>query len=144
MDARPINCVWVIDDDPLQVLLMNRLLTAAQLVRTIKFFSGAKAAIDTLNECKGKPDELPNLIFLDLIMSKGDGWEFLEHYKKSKGKSSFSCNIIVISFQQEDECQKIHEYPDVFGFLPKPVNKKQFDEIMSSVLAGGDDKNPSY
>jgi CheY-like chemotaxis protein len=134
MQTKPINCVWVVDDDPLQVLILNRLLTAHQAVGKTKFFSGSKSAIDALANSKIKPDDFPDLIFLDLIMVKGDGWEFLEYFKKSKGKFSRHPRIVVISSANDEYLRKLKQYPDASEFLSKPIDKKEFEDLIENML----------
>jgi CheY-like chemotaxis protein len=133
MQTKPISCVWVVDDDPLQVLILNRLLGAHQAVGKTKFFSGAKSAIENLGS-KLKPEEQPELIFLDLIMMRGDGWDFLEFYKKSKSKLVRQANIVVISSPNEENLKKLKQYPDVTEFLSKPIDKKEFEDLMANML----------
>jgi CheY-like chemotaxis protein len=134
MDTKPISCAWVVDDDPLQVLILNRLLTTHQAVKTTKFFSGAKSAIEALVSIKNKPEELPDLVFLDLIMVKGDGWDFLDFYKKTKSKLARQGKIIIVSSSNEESRKKVKQYPDVVDFLSKPVDKKEFEDLMESLL----------
>jgi response regulator of citrate/malate metabolism len=134
MDAKPISSVWIIDDDPLHVLVLNRLLTSRQLVQTIKFFSGAKPAIEALSDKKLIRENIPDLIFLDLIMPKGDGWDFLDFYKKNKNKLVHQPRIIVISSENDEHGQRTKQYPDVINFLSKPLDKKEFDETIDAFI----------
>jgi CheY-like chemotaxis protein len=134
MQTKPINCVWVVDDDPLQVLILNRLLTANPSVGKTKFFSGSKSAIETLTSNKTRPEDVPDLIFLDLIMVKGDGWEFLEFYKKSKHKLARQSRIVVISSANEDYRKRLKQYPDASEFLSKPIDKKDFQDLIENIL----------
>jgi two-component SAPR family response regulator len=134
MKAKPINCVWVIDDDPLQVLILNRLLSENKSVGKTKFFSGAKAAMDILGNSKTKIYELPDVIFLDLIMMRGDGWDFLEFYKKSKSKIARHPRIIVISSVNEDNIKRLKLYPDASDFLSKPIDRKEFEDLMENIV----------
>jgi len=131
MSAKQLPCVWVVDDDPLQVLVLNRMLTTHPAVGSVKFFSGAKAALEALTANKGKSTDLPELIFLDLIMSRGDGWDFLEQFRKSKNKLAKVAKIIVISSYNEENYNKAKQYAEVIGFLTKPVDKKQFEDLIA-------------
>lgn len=134
METKPIKLAWVIDDDPLQVLVLNRLLTSHKAVQTTKFFSGSKAAIDVLSGSKGNEKVVPDLVFLDLIMVHGDGWDFLDHFKKIKSKLPRKTRIVVISSPNEDNERKLKQYPDVYYFLSKPVDVKEFEEMMNTIV----------
>jgi two-component SAPR family response regulator len=133
MQTKPIQCAWVIDDDPLQVLILNRLLSANQSVKTTKFFSGAKAALDVLVTLKSKTSDLPDLVFLDLVMSKGDGWDFLDQYKKLKPKLGRAASIVVISSFNEENYKRLKQYPDVAHYLSKPIDVKAFEELLEGI-----------
>lgn len=132
METKPIKLAWVIDDDPLQVLVLNRLLTSHKAVQTTKFFSGAKVPIDMLTS-KAAESTLPDLVFLDLIMVHGDGWDFLEHYKKIKPKLARKARIVVISSAKDENEKRLKQYTDVYHFLSKPVVVKEFEELMNSI-----------
>jgi CheY-like chemotaxis protein len=133
MEIKPINCAWVVDDDPLQVLILNRLLSSHKAVRATKFFSGAKSAIESLGNVT-KLADFPDLIFLDLIMVRGDGWDFLDHYKKNKSKLLRQAKIVIISSANEENEKKIKQYPEVVNFLSKPIDKKEFEELMDEII----------
>jgi CheY-like chemotaxis protein len=133
METKQINCAWVVDDDPLQVLILNRLLSSHKAVRTTKFFSGAKSAIESLSNVT-KLADFPDLIFLDLIMARGDGWDFLDHYKKNKSKLSRQAKIVIISSAHEENEKKIKQYSEVVNFLSKPIDKKEFEELMDEII----------
>ena len=63
-------------------------------------------------------------------MSRGDGWEFLDQFKKLKSKLPEVPRIIVISSYNEDNYNKARQYAEVIGFLSKPVDKKQFEDLI--------------
>jgi CheY-like chemotaxis protein len=128
-----IKNVWIVDDDPLQVLILNRLFANQQHIKSPKFFSGGKAAIDALNGGKIASDECPDLILLDLIMGKGDGWSFLDQYKKIKSKLGRAGKVVVISSYNEENFKRLKQYPEVVHYLSKPVDKKEFEELMDSL-----------
>lgn len=134
METKPIKLTWVIDDDPLQVLVLNRLLTTHKAVQATKFFSGAKSAMDTLSNNKSNTQDLPDLVLLDLIMVHGDGWDFLDYYKKIKNKLSRKARIVVISSPNEENTKKVKQYPDVISFLFKPIDVNDFEAMMNSVI----------
>jgi CheY-like chemotaxis protein len=132
METKPIKLAWVIDDDPLQILVLNRLLTSHKAVQTTKFFSGAKVPMEMLTS-KAAEKNLPDLVFLDLIMVHGDGWDFLDHFKKIKPKLVRKARIVVISSANDENEKRLKQYPDVYYFLSKPVAVKEFEELMNTI-----------
>jgi CheY-like chemotaxis protein len=132
METKPIKLAWVIDDDPLQILVLNRLLTSHKAVQTTKFFSGAKVPMETLTT-KATEKNLPDLVFLDLIMVHGDGWDFLDHFRKIKPKLVRKARIVVISSANAENERRLKQYPEVYYFLSKPVAVKEFEELMNTI-----------
>ena len=132
MSVKPFQRVWVVDDDPLQVLILNRFLSSHPAVGKTKFFSGAKDAIDSFGESK-KSAELPDLIFLDLVMSRGDGWEFLDFFRKSRPKMSAAPRVVVISSVNDENVRRLRQYPEVSEFLSKPIDKNEFSKLMADL-----------
>lgn len=134
MQTKPISLAWVIDDDPLHALVLNRLLSSSQSVQSNRFFSGSKAAMEALTESKNNRQLIPDVIFLDMIMSKGDGWEFLEFFKKNKSKYSLHSKIVVVSAIDAADAEKIRNY-DVSDFFTKPIDRKKFDEVIDRIVS---------
>ena len=134
MQTKPINCVWVVDDDPLQVLILNRFLSGNPSVGRTKFFSGAKSALEILGNSKTRLSDLPELVFLDLVMMRGDGWEFLDYCKKYKSKIGRQPRIVVISSVNEENLNRLKQYPEVNDFLSKPIDRKEFEELMETIV----------
>jgi two-component SAPR family response regulator len=128
-----VKNVWIVDDDPLQVLILNRLFAGQSQMKSPRFFSGAKAAIDVLNGGKISAEEVPDLILLDLIMVKGDGWSFLDYYKKVKSKLDRVGKIVVISSYNEENYKRLKQYPEVVHYLSKPVDKREFEGMMEGL-----------
>jgi CheY-like chemotaxis protein len=82
---------------------------------------------------KATEKALPDLVFLDLIMAHGDGWDFLDHYKKIKSKLARTARIVVISSPNDENEKRLKQYPDVFHFLSKPVAVKEFEGLMNTI-----------
>lgn len=137
MIVNTIKNVWIVDDDPLQILILNRLFSQQSEFRNTRFFSGSKAAIEALNNYKVNENELPHLVFLDLVMPRGDGWVFLDHYKKVKHKLPVVARIVVISSFNEESMNRIKQYPEVH-LLSKPLYKKTFEDLMQSFTSQED------
>jgi CheY-like chemotaxis protein len=135
MRAKPINCVWVVDDDPLQVLILNRLLTGNPGVGKTKIFSGAKAAVEAFGSITSS--ELPDLVFLDLVMLRGDGWDFLDYLKKNKNKIARLPRVVVISSTSDDNKKRLKSYPEASHFLSKPIDPKELEKSLEDAIREG-------
>ncbi|MDI5889180.1 MULTISPECIES: response regulator [Flavobacterium] len=131
------KAIWVIDDDTIYQIIINKIIQRSELFSTITSFKNGKEAIDALYDTiHTKPDNidvLPDIILLDINMPIMDGWEFME--KMGQLKSKFSKNIIVYivssSIATEDK-NKSKTYSDILGYLSKPVTMNDLELITSN------------
>ncbi|MDP3682189.1 MAG: response regulator [Flavobacterium sp.] len=131
------KAIWVIDDDAIYQIIINKIIQRSEMFSTITSFKNGKEAIDALHDTvHNKPDNtdvLPDIILLDINMPIMDGWEFME--KMGLLKSKFSKNIIVYivssSIATEDK-NKSKTYSDILGYLSKPVTMNDLELITSN------------
>ena len=71
------------------------------------------------------------LIFLDLNMPGMNGWEFLDVVKNNKYACALKIVIVTSSINPEDE-RKTATFPDVIGFIRKPVAEKDLFKMLQA------------
>lgn len=130
------KAIWVIDDDPIYQIIINKIIQRSEMFSTITSFKNGKEAIDALQETVNTTTDnieiLPDLILLDINMPVMDGWEFME--KMGLLKSKFSKNItvyIVSSSIAAEDKNKSKTYSDILGYLSKPVTINDLELIAS-------------
>ena len=79
--VRLMISIFLIDDDPIYLLLARKIISSADSRFTITEFMQAEDALDFLVQNKNNAGLLPDIIFLDLSMPFMDGWAFLEQYE---------------------------------------------------------------
>ncbi len=130
------KAIWVIDDDPIYQIIINKIIQRSEIFSTISSFKNGKEAIDALHDTVHNTADnieiLPDLILLDINMPVMDGWEFME--KMGLLKSKFSKNItvyIVSSSIATADKNKSKTYSDILGYLSKPVTINVLELIAS-------------
>lgn len=89
----------------------------------------AASADEGLHYLKNNPEQLPDIILLDLNMPQKSGWDFLQEYKTLEVKSS----KIYILTSSVNEAEKIMADDNalVTGFLSKPLKIDSLQRLCS-------------
>lgn len=116
--------IWVIDDDPIYQIIINKLIKKSDFFSTANSFKNGKEAIDLLqNTIKKDSLSPPDIILLDINMPIMDGWEFLEALEILKPgiEKKIIIYIVSSSIATEDK-NKSKKYSDVLGYISKPIS----------------------
>lgn len=111
------DAIFLVDDDPINNLINNRLLNKVKVTEHIEEFLEGQFAIDRISEL---PKEKKLLIFLDINMPVMNGWEFLRIYQEQFIERNDTIIILSSSIDFQDR-QKAQEFSIVSDFLEKPL-----------------------
>lgn len=122
------NRVAIIDDDPINNLICEKVIQRLAFAQEVLSFS---SAVDALNWLKEEPQtQWPELIFLDINLPYMDGWEFLSHLPQTAGHP-FQIYILSSSVSEDDQ-SKASEHERVNGFLIKPLTLEKLKQLTTS------------
>jgi len=118
-----INTLLLIDDDTTLNYLHTKLIERARLAQKIIAMNYANIALDELRKLSSStPDELPEIIVLDLNMPYMDGWEFLNEFEKFPEMVQKKCKIFILTSSINPiDIEKSKSYKVVQGFISKPL-----------------------
>jgi DNA-binding response OmpR family regulator len=108
--------VLIVDDDREMVELIDLFLSNAGFI-TLAAFSGEEALEKTFKE---KPD----LILLDIMMPKIDGWEVLRRIKNDPGAQDTPVAFITARTQNIDKMIGL-SVMKAAGYITKPFSKQE-------------------
>jgi CheY-like chemotaxis protein len=129
-----IKNLALIDDDELFVFLTKMTIEETNLVDLIKVFSNGLEAINFLKENSNNPDQLPEVILLDLSMPVMDGWQFLEEYIKLKPRIGKKITIYIVSSSiSPKDLGKAKSISEVSDYIIKPITKEALIEIIKKI-----------
>ena len=70
------------------------------------------------------PDQIPELIFLDINMPLMDGFDFLEEFKNYPQPLQEKCKVIMLSSSiHPSDVERAQSYPQCVKYMNKPLSK---------------------
>lgn len=119
--------VLYIDDNPNNRLLVKRLLQAEghEMLEAVDGESGWRAVIN----------EMPDFIFMDLLMPGMDGFELTRRIKSSPQLSHIP--IVTLTAYGDPEIERLAKESGSDAFLHKPANIGQIQTVLRQFLNAG-------
>tara|TARA_R100001377_G_scaffold84437_2_gene67983 strand:- start:877 stop:1287 length:411 start_codon:yes stop_codon:yes gene_type:complete len=116
---KPLN-ILLVEDDAIEVMKFQRVLLNLEYNHTVSQSANGEEAIVYLNETKN----LPNIILLDLNMSRMNGLEFLEYLKTHEDFKCIPTVILTTSSNKKDvlECYRM----GIAGYVLKPLKYEEY------------------
>ncbi|MFH7325155.1 EAL domain-containing protein [Desulfurivibrio sp. C05AmB] len=130
--------ILVLDDEPLMLKLLGRILTNLGFT-SVSTSANGHAALASLDG----PGNHPDLILLDLNMPEMDGVEFVRHLVERR----YAGSLILVSGEDERMLQttvklvQAHRLP-VLGYLCKPVTPEGLWELLARWVPPAPDQPP--
>jgi len=117
--------VLVADDDKNVLEMVQRALSDRGYA--------VETAIDGLDAMERMEKELPDLVILDIAMTRLDGYTIATRLRDDPKTKSLPVIIITARGQMQTF---LHQHPNVKAFLEKPFNPLQLVEIVAGLIGG--------
>jgi CheY-like chemotaxis protein len=118
--------IWIIDDDPIVVFGIRKMLLSEYPDLPISSYSNGKLALDAVQQLLNQNGSLPDLILLDINMPIMDGWQFLEGFINLPVETPLDIVIITSSIDPADTQRWEGFKPRTqhrLGYKNKPIRK---------------------
>lgn len=119
--------ILVIDDDIVTLAYFNKVVSNTPFSKEVSTLTNGKEALDHLDQQVKEMEQV--LIFLDINMPVLDGWGFLEELQNRDYKDKVNVLIISSSNALSDK-KKSNQYPQVIGYLVKPLEAETLLDVM--------------
>ena len=139
-----INRALIIDDDEINNFICIKNM---QDIGFAKYASQCLHGAEALEEIDAaladRPEDLPDVIFLDINMPKMNAWEFLEAYKARKARFPKDVHLFILSSSvYRKDIKRSSRFEEVKEYIIKPLKKEDLRLIKDKYFSG-DDHAPS-
>jgi CheY-like chemotaxis protein len=122
--------VMVIDDSETDLYIAEMVIEAARFAEKVICLESGKEALAYLKSLSN-PEELPDLIFLDINMPGMTGFEFLNEYRHLPENIRKKCVIMMLTTSlNEDDRLQAERNEFVHKFLNKPLDREKLAECV--------------
>lgn len=121
-----VKSIFIIDDDPITVFGIKKLLLDVVDSIQVESFSNGKEALNAILKGIDEKKEVPDLIFLDINMPVMNGWNFMKEFHKLDINKTIRINIITSSIDPADYEQWLYFKKKSMHFIDyknKPIFK---------------------
>ncbi|SFE33217.1 Response regulator receiver domain-containing protein [Chitinophaga sp. CF118] len=127
--------VILIDDNEVDLLLHEKLVTIQQISRTVLAFNNANKALEFLSSNIALPKIPPTILLLDIQMPEMDGFEFLEAFDSYPFKIKSQCHIIMVSSSLDyRDISRTYANPMVIKLLKKPLLAEELKNTIMEIF----------
>lgn len=124
--------ICIIDDDLVSQFATQYCIEQYGGDFNITTCSSAEEGLMYCAKCIENHEDLPNIIFLDLIMGDMDGWAFLENLKLIAEGLRQPEVYVLSAFVNSKDRAIAKENPLIAGYFDKPLTKNSLDKVFES------------
>jgi two-component SAPR family response regulator len=122
--------VLIIDDDTINNFVCSRIIKLSGLSERVECVLSADEGMDILEKNLSNPDELPDLIFLDINMPGKNGWDFLDKFKNLKPSLPKRVLVFMLSSSlYREDVEHSKSYNEVTDYITKPLAVERLKEL---------------
>lgn len=126
----PHLVIWIIDDDLVSLFATHYCIEQAESNAKVQDFDTAESALQRYRENISDQCELPDIIFLDLIMPGMTGWQFLEELAKISKTHKKTDVYILSAFSNAKDRQQARAHNAILGHYDKPLSRIDMERTL--------------
>jgi len=125
-----LDLVMLVDDNETDNFISKRIIEITRFAKRVEVKGSGQGALEYIRENQNSPDNLPNVIFLDINMPIVDGFVFLYEFEKFNELVKSRCKVIILSSSDNKrDIDKIVNNNFVIKFITKPLTESSLEEI---------------
>jgi CheY-like chemotaxis protein len=112
----------IVDNNELHCFVAHKLIVQAVPDAAILTFMAAGDALGYISNSPSPADGKKTIVFLDLVMPRMDGFQFIESFEKLPGDLQANYFIVALtSSMNKKDINRLHGYSTVRRILDKPI-----------------------
>jgi CheY-like chemotaxis protein len=132
--AKKNNLVMLVDDNDTDNFISQKIIELNGFAERVIAKNSGKSALEYLEAHENNPEELPEVIFLDINMPIVDGFVFLFEFERFNEALKKKCKIAILSSSDNKrDIERIVDNDYVVKYITKPLTQDALSEI-SEVL----------
>lgn len=127
---RKIDLACIIDDDEAYTYTAGRLIKRRQMCRNLMVFSDGSEALEYLTAVTSNPEQIPEIILLDINMPVMDGWEFMERFSQMRSDLPRQVTVFMVSSSTDPaDMERAKKIQEIAGYIVKPVTEEELAAV---------------
>jgi len=131
MPQQKLN-IFLVDDDKIYQFTAKKTLESMGVGENISVYFDGQQAIQFIQNNLSEPENLPDVIFLDINMPVMDGWQFVDEFRKLNLPKKIRLYMVSSSVDEAD-VQRSRQYAVIEDYIMKPVGRNRFQELLTSL-----------
>ncbi|MFN3316779.1 MAG: response regulator [Raineya sp.] len=125
-----IDLVMLVDDNDTDNFISKRIIEITKFAKRVEIKNSGKSALQYLEENQNNPENLPDLIFLDINMPIVDCFVFLFEFEMFPEEVKKKCKVVILSSSDNKrDIEKIVDNEYVIKFITKPLTDNALNEV---------------
>lgn len=125
-----VDLVMLVDDNDTDNFISKRIIEITKFSKRVEVKNSGKSALEYLEREQFNPNNLPDIIFLDINMPIVDGFVFLFEFEMFPDEVKNKCKIVILSSSDNKrDIEKIVDNDYVVKFVTKPLTEVALNEI---------------
>jgi CheY-like chemotaxis protein len=131
-----LTSVLLVDDDPTNNYLNERLLRRMAVANSIQVATDGQDALALLQQASATPQaSYPALILLDIQMPVMNGIEFLEAYQQLPSEQQAASQVVVLTTSMDARDLARLEHLPAVGLLNKPLTQEKIESVLQQYFS---------
>jgi len=117
--------IMLVDDDETDLFINEKIIKVCGITERIVTHKNGELALNYMKDNVGRPDSLPNYIFLDLNMPIMNGPTFINHFEGLPEDVKEKSKIIILSSSNDHrDKERFQNNKYVLKYFTKPLSEE--------------------